>query len=313
MLARLTKVPYRDTFSYDAPFQGESILNDLKKILLNFRPTKVFVTLPIDTNGDHQAFYLFLRVALWDLVGRIPPPDVLAYVVHIVRWPLPRGSHEDLRLEPPPKLAHTDLTWLTLELNPDEILKKKQAIARFKSQNAYNPKYLFSFVRRNELFTRMPDLVLGHQSQEIPWPEEELKQNLQSHSTGQTSAANLIQNVTYARQNAVLLIRLHINRWESEMMGLNLYLLGYKKGKDFAKMPKIRLHLKFGDEISVFDGRHPILVKNMHFSRQGDILLIEFPLASLDNPDYILTSVKTQLSDWPLETTGWRTLVLPPD
>ena len=70
LITRVNKVSYKECMSYGSLFVGESILRDLKKILLDYKPTKIFVTTPVDTNRDHRAFYLFLRVALWDLQGK---------------------------------------------------------------------------------------------------------------------------------------------------------------------------------------------------------------------------------------------------
>jgi len=75
-LTRISKVPYQEALSYEAPYTGESILKDLTSVILDFKPTKIFVSHPADTNGDHRALYLFLRVALWDLEGKINNPQV---------------------------------------------------------------------------------------------------------------------------------------------------------------------------------------------------------------------------------------------
>lgn len=64
MFTRVSKVSYPEAFSINAPYTGESILKDLKKIILDFKPTKIFVSHPADTNRDHRALYLFLQVAL---------------------------------------------------------------------------------------------------------------------------------------------------------------------------------------------------------------------------------------------------------
>ena len=61
MFTRVTAVPYKECLSYGAPYTGESILKDIKKILIDFKPTKIFLTLPVDTNPDHRSIYLFLR------------------------------------------------------------------------------------------------------------------------------------------------------------------------------------------------------------------------------------------------------------
>ena len=71
-LTRISSVPYKDNPSYGDAYCGESILNDLSKQILDYKPNKIFVSHPADVNVDHKSLYLFLQVALSDLEGRIP-------------------------------------------------------------------------------------------------------------------------------------------------------------------------------------------------------------------------------------------------
>lgn len=85
--------PYQDTFtqlSYTpagegitplASFKGESILLDLKKILLKLKPSKIFIPHFLDEHPDHLGTYLFLKLALWELKPEIQPEQFL-YLVH---------------------------------------------------------------------------------------------------------------------------------------------------------------------------------------------------------------------------------------
>ncbi len=90
MLTRVTKVPYANAFRPGAPYKGEDILHDIETNLREFKPTKVFVSHPSDHNVDHQALYLFTRVALWDLESEMCP-EVYPYLVHFAHWPVPEG------------------------------------------------------------------------------------------------------------------------------------------------------------------------------------------------------------------------------
>ena len=66
IMTRVIAVPYKNAYHFGAPYKGEAIVEDLRSILRDFKPTKVFVSHPADHNGDHLALYLYLRVALWD-------------------------------------------------------------------------------------------------------------------------------------------------------------------------------------------------------------------------------------------------------
>lgn len=307
LLTRVNSVPYKDAFSYGAAYKGENILNDIKKILVEFGPTKIFVTLPADTNRDHRAWYLFLKIALWDLAGQIPPPQVYQYLIHAAGWPMPRGFHPELSLGPPAKLSHLD--WNAVELTPDEIEKKKQAIEYYKSQNAYNPSYLYTFARKNELFGGFADIVLKENQDTIEWEKHEFGQKITGHLT-EEQHEHMIGSVAYARQDQNLLVRIAPAHWESKLSGMNLFLIGYKNGKSFPDMPKIRINIDFDKFVSVYDGLKHVSIKGMKFSQGPDFLLIEFPLSALGDPDFILSSAKTYMADWPIETTEWRSIVI---
>ena len=66
-LTRISSVPYKENPSYGAEYCGESILSDLSRQILDYRPHKIFVSHPADVNVDHKSLYLFLQVALSDL------------------------------------------------------------------------------------------------------------------------------------------------------------------------------------------------------------------------------------------------------
>lgn len=91
MLTRVTAVPYTNALSPGAPYQGESVLADLKTVLRSFRPTRIMVSHPADHNPDHRALYLFTRVALWDLERELPA-ERWVYLIHSPRWPSLRGE-----------------------------------------------------------------------------------------------------------------------------------------------------------------------------------------------------------------------------
>ncbi len=313
MLTRVREVPYDDVLSPEAPYTGESILNDFKNLIQEFKPTKIFVTMPADSNGDHRAIFLFLQVALWDLEGNIPPPQVYPFIIHVADWPLPRGAHPELALDPSPRLALLDIDWLSLELTPEEIEKKEKAISFYRSQNAYNPKYLYSFVRKNELFGTLPNIYLtdidgkGDISWEEPFSKQKISGNL---AVKNSPIKSVLNSVAYARKDGMIYILLKTNSWTSELDGINIFLIGYKKNTNFADLPKIRIHINYDRFATAFDLIHHTRIKELQFSHQKNDFMIGIPLNSLGNPDFIFTSSKVYITDYPLETTEWRTLIV---
>lgn len=166
LLTRISSVPYFEAISFGAPYLAESILNDLKKVLLDYQPQGIFVSHPLDTNVDHKAFYLFLQIALAELKEKIPSPEVYPYLVHHVGWPLPRHYHPQLLLIPPQEFCEQFFNWLKLDLTEEEIENKKKAILCYKSQTMSSAFYLLSFARKNELFGGALEINLSAKPQE---------------------------------------------------------------------------------------------------------------------------------------------------
>ncbi|MGC8904921.1 MAG: PIG-L family deacetylase, partial [Thermus sp.] len=72
------------------------------------------------------------------------------YVVHGgLEWPLPKGFHPGLPLEPPPRGRH--LPWRRLDLTPEEEQAKLQALKAHRSQMELLGRFMEAFVRKNEL------------------------------------------------------------------------------------------------------------------------------------------------------------------
>ena len=75
-------VPYREAFKFGRPYKPESITADLLEVFREFRPTRVFVAHPADTNPDHRAAANFVRLAALQLGAKQPPLQIYYYVIH---------------------------------------------------------------------------------------------------------------------------------------------------------------------------------------------------------------------------------------
>jgi LmbE family N-acetylglucosaminyl deacetylase len=298
MFPRVQKVSYQNAMSIGAPYIGESILRDIKTILTAFKPTRIFVSHPADTNRDHQSLYLFLHIALWDLQGSIPQPQVHPYLVHVIGWPVPRGKHPELTLKPPKELA--GVLWQQLILTDEEIANKEKSISFYKSQNASNPSYLYTFARKNELFGDFEKIVLsGSGAADIKWQAAEIDQN----------AVETGSFLLYAVVKNELRIKVELNRKIDKSLGLYINLLGYSRNKDFASMPKLGIKVGLLG-MRIKDRKDFVFIRRAKLKFEGNTALISIPLASLGTPDYILARVRRRLFRVPLDLASWRILEL---
>jgi len=310
-LTRISSVPYKDNPSYGAAYCGESILNDLNRQILDFRPDKIFVSHPADANVDHKSLYLFLQVALSDLEGQIPNPKVYPYLVHCVGWPKPQHYRPELELYPPDKFINSKINWVRLDLSFGELDKKYQSILFYKSQTESSAFYLLSFARENELFGDYPVLELvprqtlkdkvisyfgfSNMFEELPSPE----------SSGQKEAIEAEGQVSYAEEDNYFIVRVDKPKKLSNSFGVLLYVFGYSKNTAFAKMPKVRI-ITVANKCMVFNAKKRAINSGVLLEFAKNYLILKIPLKLLGEPDYVLTSLKAYHGNLPIDAVGFR-------
>ena len=311
LFARVSKVSYPEALSMNAPYVGDSILKDIKKIIVDFKPTKLFVSHPADINRDHRALYLFLQVALWDLEGSVEPPEIFPYIVHVVRWPIPRGYHPELELKTPDSLTKAGIEWRNLELTQEESKIKHNTISFYKSEIEYNPGYLFTFARKNELFGDFPVIKLGAKdSKETTWQDLTTYQNIVIDPEHKKDIENsMAPDIAYAATDNKLLVRLQLRKTIEKDLGISAFIIGYNKKTNFSDMPK--LYIKIDTlGVHVKNKKQLIDAKAVEVEAQDHTLILKIPFSLLGNPDRILTSARTHPNNLPLDETAWRILYL---
>ena len=148
-------VPYEEAFAFGQPYTPENAVADFVALFRRFRPTRVFVTHPADTNPDHRAAANFVRLAVLQVRAEQPPPQIYYYLVHFGRWPHPYHYHPELGLEPPAQLLD-DGDWMSLPITPEQVQRKRDAILKNRTQLTTREYYLVSFARANEIFATIP-------------------------------------------------------------------------------------------------------------------------------------------------------------
>jgi LmbE family N-acetylglucosaminyl deacetylase len=299
MLSRVREVPYPSALSFNSPYLGDSILRDLKNLILDFRPTRIIVSHPADVNRDHRALYVFLNLALWDLSSQFPSPGIYPYIIHVGNWPSPRGYHPELEMVVPNEFLRS-IKWQQLMLSRVEVKRKKNAVEFFQSQIKYAPKYLESFARKNEIFGDYPPIHLANQPPgSVLW----------SGVDDSISPAGSASSLEYALQDGSLLVRIKLNREIDKKLGVTLFLLPYSHGVQFSSMPKIQI--SFGvDGLVIKDKRKRLSSKEIEFSSESKSLVFRIPLKFLGAPDRIFASARTSLHDLTLSEMAWRVLAL---
>jgi LmbE family N-acetylglucosaminyl deacetylase len=146
--------PYANSLRPGAPYCGRSVIDDLKRIIREFRPTTIFCPHPNDNHPDHWALYCYATAALYEL-GELDAVPLQLYLVHRGDWPVPQGLHLGDALAPPASLSELDTQWATLPFGEKAAERKHQAILRYRSQVLVMRRFLLTFARTNELFGQM--------------------------------------------------------------------------------------------------------------------------------------------------------------
>jgi LmbE family N-acetylglucosaminyl deacetylase len=312
LLTKVSKVPYADAYRPGTPYKGEEILRDLEENLREFKPTKVFVSHPSDRNVDHQALYLFARVALWNLESRICP-EVYPYLVHFAHWPVPRGPLITQPLLPPLQLA-TAVNWGIVPLSKLQVQVKETALRAHRSQMDVSKNYLLSFVRANELFGDFPSLAVPAVPVESQLPDGRRQRSLEllEQLTEEERASFVgIEQVHTWREADDLMITVGLSKPLANAVSASIFAFGYRNDWPFEQMPKLRINI--GElRHEVLDQTRKLPPETVKFHRQDRELVLRIPIKAMGTPQRVLTCVHTYLGENPLDWAEWRILEMDP-
>jgi LmbE family N-acetylglucosaminyl deacetylase len=313
MLTKVTHVPYADACRPGALYKGEEILRDLETNLREFKPTKVFVSHPSDHNADHQALYLFTRVALWDL-GSEMHPEVYPYLVHFAHWPMPRGLQTTRPMLPPASLCNL-IHWGIVPLSEQQIQVKESALRVHRSEVASSGHYLLSFVRANELFGDFPPVVVPTVPAESRLPAGRLQRSLQLQQQQLTEEERAsfvgIEQVRTWREADDLVVSVRLSRPLAGAVSASIFAFGYRDNRPFEQMPKLRINI--GElRHEVLDQTRKLRQDAVRFRRHERELNLRIPMKTMGDPQRVLTCVHTYLGEDPLDWAEWRILEIGP-
>ncbi|MEI6083930.1 MAG: PIG-L family deacetylase [Verrucomicrobiota bacterium] len=307
MLTKVTAVPYADSFRPGAPYKGQDIVRDITANLREFKPTKVFCSHPSDLNVDHQALYLFTRIALWD-VEKEMQPVLYPFPVHAAKWPRPAGLHPQVPLVPPSQYAGGGINWAAHSLTKSQMAVKEAALRAHVSQMNYSKGFMLSMVRANELFGDFPPVVLadvapatahatGH-FQRAPELHGELTEAERAKFVG-------VEQVRMWRVADDLVMAVNFSRPLGKEVSATVSAFGYRSDRPFEQMPKLRV--VFGPvKHEVFDQERLLPADTVRLQRAARQVTVRIPLVALGNPPRALTSVHTYLGVDPLDWAEWR-------
>ncbi len=299
-------VPYRDAYRPGAAYNGESLLADLVSRIREIRPTRILVSHPADLHPDHQALYLFTRIALWNLRDEIQP-RLYPYLVHHPRWPSPSRPVPGLGLAPPPELAG-EIGWIEVPLASAAVAGKLKALRHHRTQYISDGAFLRRFVRANELFGDFPNVTLepGAAAVLVAPRDEKLPPTVPEELTRAEEELFVeIESITLRQSGRELEVTASFSRPLQREARLSLYVFGYRPDRPFGAMPK--LHVQLGEHgQAVYDQVGTLPPDSVSLSRESRAFVVHIPLGVLGNPDRLLISGRSYTERVPLDWTPWR-------
>ncbi len=309
-MTRVNAVPYQGAFRPGAAYKGEEIVADLRAILRQFKPTKIFISHPADHNGDHLSLYLYTRVALWDekMDSRA---ELFPYLVHYIGWPKPKGFVPGDQA--PPETLRSSVVWSEYRLTSQEFAVKKRALQAHRSQYTSSPKYLLSFVKNNELFGDFPSVRLHVNEDSSVFSGQRrtiLAAELPEEFNSQEKTAFVGVEWKFVRwEGNDLIISIQLSKPLAQDVEASVYIFGYNPATPFGQMPKISVRLG-SLSYTVYDQNKRIAQDSISVKRTPSDVTIAVPLKLLGDPDRILTSARTYLGNVPLDSASWVSVEL---
>lgn len=311
LLTRVSEVPYKNAFRPGAAYKGEEILNDLKTVLQEFKPTKIFLSHLADHNPDHQALYLFTTVALWDIRSQIHP-EIYSYPVHFKFWPAPRGYHPAKELLPPGEVD-SQISWSADYLNENEISNKYSALKAHRTQLKADSRYLPAFVNNLELFgdfdcielsSRVyPVLLAGNRKEIVERRLGVLEEADKNDFVG-------IKQSTVCFQDDTIILTISLSGFLRKRTRASGYAFGYRSDTKFENMPKI--HILIGERgHKVFNQQTLLSDNSIEVKRTSQEIEVSVPMGLLGYPEKILTGARTSKGEMLLDWVCWRILKIP--
>ena len=135
---------------------------------------------------------------------------------------------------------------------------------------------------------------------------EDVEEGLQEENQNQQK---LISALAYAIKDDNLWIRITLRRKIDKNLGISIFLLGYNKNLNFARMPKFRLYIN-ALGLHVIEKKQAVRIKGIKRKFEGRALIIKIPLISLGDPDYILSYTRARTVGLLLNETAWRIIEL---
>jgi LmbE family N-acetylglucosaminyl deacetylase len=286
-------IKYSYAYKPNQTISGANLANNLEEVITNYHPTIIIGPDGEDQQIDHKATQAFLEYS----AGQVNYTGKrYNYLVHLPpNWPNPRSYYPDYYLIPPPSLEN-ESNWVVFPLNSTTENLKEAALKSYSSQVPIDS-YLFSFIRKNELFNQYPPLKLTSNSPEI-----------------------MINDTVAEDKSPLEKPSMDIKSISLHLKGENVYLY-LKTQEPLKKEDSFNLHLiKSGGnrlDIKVYEGHAEVqfptksnMGSNLTLNMDNNEIILIIPTTILDGSEYLLLNAETSDGRRTVDQTRWNIINL---
>jgi LmbE family N-acetylglucosaminyl deacetylase len=288
-----SNIVYSYAYKPNQTISGANLANDLEEVINTYQPTIIIGPDGEDQQTDHKATQAFLEYSASQVnyTGKR-----YNYLVHLPPyWPNPRSYYPDYYLIPPPSLEN-ESHWVVFPLNSTTENLKESALKSYSSQVPIDS-YLFSFIRKNELFNQYPRLQLKSNSSEI----------MINDTVAEDKSP--LENPTMDIKSTKL-------KWEGE----NIYLY-LKTQEPMKKEDVFNVHIIKSEgsrlDIQVHEGQAEVqfptqynIESNLTLKMENNEIILTIPATTIDGSDYLLLSAETSDGRRTIDQTRWNIIHL---
>lgn len=304
---QISKSPYTNNYTKNAVYSGESVVEDITRILNEYKPTYIVFPHPNDRHPDHWATNAFIKYVLATI--QYVPNKQLLYLVHRGDWPTPMKGEPNMYLVPPAKLIGIDTQWYSLSLNSDDEKEKEKAIHLYKTQIKALGPLLVAFERKNELFGEYDNFKVPKFSREsgsitVDFNNKIITDPLQDAikleiSKSEDISAIYMEKDKYKNLNVFMKMNGEVEDDIAYNFNFILFYGNYNK----------RLNLKALNNKVISEhvsGQSIMNTKGVEINIKGDVIHMIIPYSIVQDFKYIFVNGYTSIGDKMIDKTSWR-------
>jgi LmbE family N-acetylglucosaminyl deacetylase len=304
--------PYPNTFEFNVPYNGISLLKDLNKIINDFRPTDIYYPHPNDLHPDHWAVNAFVRYLL-ELKDLNKTRQHL-YIIHHSKWPAPKLPQPSQPMTPPSQLINTGTIWRDFDYSPKEANLKASAILHYVTQVRVMKGFLLSFTRNSELFGSLPDFPIPHLPKLAEIKEETSKTAAIRDPVGNTVALRVNKSADLKEVNSYISDR----KWIIDIHTVApvnpkvVYEVHARVFSNLNSVSRFDIQIKQNRIIWRFYASNSVIDLPGAFAEinHGGYRIV-IPIEAIPNSKSVFLNIDTLLNNFKLDKTAWRVLRFP--